>query len=278
MFGGELKPIGHSGPDLAEVAAEMREIFVQAGLGESSPAPGRPEPVIDLQPPRLGGSVITLMIAAVAGLLGFGAGALVFHPSPPRAPVVAARSQPPPTQTQPLPPVTPPIALAEAAPAPATDQKPPAIEEPPAAKASSSVKNPPAAPHSRTEFRLKLSRLGGPGPAQASPPVRQGAPNAPAQPASCERNDDSEDCRRAVIQADRHLRAVFQGAFDRGVSPGVLAGYRDRWANLRERNSDDPVRLIESYGGLAYDLGRERASDHDDAPRPKSLADLLPPL
>jgi hypothetical protein len=41
--------------------------------------------------------------------------------------------------------------------------------------------------------------------------------------------------------------------------------------------------LIESYGALAYDLGRESASDDDDAPRPKArsglkaLADLLLP-
>jgi hypothetical protein len=104
-----------------------------------------------------------------------------------------------------------------------------------------------------------------------------------ARPASCEQDADGEACRRAVINADRHLRAVYQSAYERGVSRRVLVDYRDRWADLRERNNEDPVRLIESYGGLAYDLGRETAEDQDGAPRPRSrsglrgLADLLLP-
>ncbi len=280
MLGGELEPIGHSGLDLVEVAAEMSEIFVQAGLGESSPDLRRPAPVIALRSARVSGPLLTLLIAAVTGLLGFGVGAFLFRASRPPAPVIAKVAAQPvrPSQAELPSPITPPVALAEASPTPAVEQRPPAAQASAAAKTSSSVKGLSPAAHSRAEFRLKLSRLGGPSPAQATPPVRLGAPKPVAQPASCERNEDSEDCRRAVIQADRHLRAVFQGALERGVSRRVLVNYRDRWADLRARNSNDPVRLIESYGGLAYDLGRERASDREDAPRPTSLADLLPPL
>jgi hypothetical protein len=279
MLGGELEPSGRSGPALAEVAAEMREIFDQAGLGPFPAGVAGPPATAALRPSRGRGLAITLLTAAVTGLLGFGAGALVFRAPGSPAPVsakAAAQSQPRQSQPQPPSPVTPPIALAEASAAPAVEQGPPA-------KASSAVKAPShrkglsRAARSRAEFRLKLARLGGPSPAQATPPIRLGAPKPVAQPASCERDEGSEDCRRAVIQADRHLRAVFQGAFERGVSRKVLVDYRERWADLRERNSNDPVRLIESYGGLAYDLGRETPADHDGAPPPKGLADLLPP-
>jgi hypothetical protein len=137
-----------------------------------------------------------------------------------------------------------------------------------------------AAAGSRAGFRAKLAKLDE---GEAGPPTRAGASTAVAQPASCERDANSEDCRHAVTQADRHLRAVYQRAFERGVSRKVLVDYRDRWADLRERNDEDPVRLIQSYGALAYDLGRETADEQDAAPRQKSrsglsaLADLLLP-
>jgi hypothetical protein len=130
----------------------------------------------------------------------------------------------------------------------------------------------------RARFRSKLARLGG---AESRPPIRLGEPVA--QPASCEQDAEGEDCRRAVVQADRHLRAVYESAFARGVSRRVLVDYRDRWADLRERETDDPASLIESYGALAYDLGRENADDPDAGPHTKgrsglkALADLLLP-
>jgi len=132
----------------------------------------------------------------------------------------------------------PPIALAEATPPPEVEPAP--APSPPAAKTSSAARGAHAAKGSsrtapsRAEFRLKLAQLGEPRPAQAGPPAR-GAPEPTAQPAGCDQNVESEGCRRAVIQADRHLRAVYQEAFRRGVSRDVLVDYRDRWADLRGR-------------------------------------------
>jgi hypothetical protein len=105
-----------------------------------------------------------------------------------------------------------------------------------------------------------------------------------AQPASCERDALGVGCRRAVIQADRHLRAVYESAIRRGVPREVLVDYRDRWADLRDRQTDQPARLIESYGALAYDLGREgsaneQIADRRDGPSAwRALRDTLLPF
>jgi hypothetical protein len=219
------------------------------------------------------------MIAAAAGLVGLGAGAFVIRtpaaPVQPDAKIGQAQRAQARLPPQPQAPVTPPIALAEAAPAPAEAAapvaRPPVVNSPPA-----SVKAARASARSRT--KLAQTR-----PAMAKPPIRLREPPPMAQPASCEQDVSGDDCRRAVILADRHLRAVYEGAIRRGVPRGVLTDYRDRWADLRERDTDDPTRLIETYGALAYDLGRENADDQDDSPRPKgrsglkALADLLLP-
>jgi hypothetical protein len=290
MPGGELEPIGRSGPALAEVAAEMSEIFARAGVSPPAPGVRRPAAVAALRPSRGGGPSAILLTAAAAGLVGLGAGAFVIRTPGPPAPAgakVAVQSHPaqrqpqiqtqPQAKPQPQPQAPPPIALAEAVP-------PPAAETEPAPKASAATKaSTVRAARARARFRLKLARLDGPRPAQARPPIRLGVPAPVAQPASCEQDAGGEDCRRAVVQADRHLRAVYENAIARGVSRRVLVDYRDRWADLRERNNEDPARLIESYGALAYDLRRETADDQDDAPRPRSrsglraLADLLLP-
>lgn len=278
MPGGELD---RSGPALAEVAAEMSEIFDRAGVGQPQSGLRRPPSVAALRPGHKNGSTALLLTAAAAGLVGIGAGALLIRTRGPPAPVVA-QSRPRPSAPPPQSSVTPPVALAEAAPA----VEPAPVQSPGAVRASPPAKTPSAAvrmAHSRAQFRVKLSKLGEPQPAEAKPPIRLGVPTPLAQPASCEQDEDGEGCRRAVIQADRHLRAVYQHAFERGVPRRVLVDYRDRWADLRERNDEDPVRLIESYGALAHDLGRETADDQVDAPRPKSrsglsaLADLLLP-
>jgi hypothetical protein len=276
MRGGEFEPIGRSGPALAEVAAEMSEIFDRAGLGQPTPGLRRPAAVAALRPDRKSAPTGLLLTAAAAGLVGLGAGAFVIRAPGPPAPAdakVADRSQPRPTQLQAQPLGPPLAALAEAEP----------VQGARGAKGSSVAKGQSRAARSQAEFGLKRAGLDGSRPAQARPPNRLGVPEPAAQPASCEQNADGEDCRRAVIQADRHLRAVYQNAFRRGVSREVLVDYRDRWADLRERNNDDPTRLIESYSALAYDLDRESADDQDDAARPKSrsglraLADLLLP-
>jgi hypothetical protein len=260
---------------LAEVPAEMSEIFALAGLGQAAPGLRLSAAVAALRPSRGGGPTATLLTAAAAGLVGLGAGAFVVRTPGPPVPTdarLAAQTRPQP-QTS----TTAPIALAQAAPAPALDAAAPA-KAPPAAKASTG--SPKAAMRSRSRFHTKLARLGH---GEARPPIRLSEPMPMAQPASCEQDADGEDCRKAVVQADRHLRAVYQSAFERGVSRKVLVGYRDRWADLRERETDDPSRLIESYGALAYDLGRENGDDQDSEQRPKgrsglkALADLLLP-
>ena len=290
MPGDGLEPFGPSGPALTEVAAEMDRIFARVGLSQPASDVRPPPAVPALRPSRGNGSTATLLIAAATGLVGLGAGALVFRAPGPSAPVAApmavkvtTRSEPRPVQPQPQPPATPPIALAEAAPPLAIEPTP--AQSPPAAKASSATKSRSAAlrlAHSRAQFRLKLAALGGPGPAQAKPPIRLNLPAPVANPAICEHDPDGEGCRSAVIQADRHLRAVYEHAFERGVSRRVLVDYRDRWAGLRVRNNDDPTRLIESYGALAYDLGRETADGQDNEPHPRSRSGLkamtdLPP-
>jgi hypothetical protein len=259
---------------LAEVPAEMSEIFALAGLGQAAPGLRLSAAVAALRPSRGGGSTATLLTAAAAGLVGLGAGAFVVHT--PGSPVPADARLAAQTRPQPQASTTPPIDLIQAAPAPAVDSTP--ANAPSAAKASAGP--PKAAMRSRARFHTKLARLGH---AEARPSIRLSEPMPMAQPASCEQDADGEDCRKAVVQADRHLRAVYQSAFERGVSRRVLVGYRDRWADLRERNTDDPSRLIESYGALAYDLGRENGDDQESEPRPKgrsglkALADLLLP-
>jgi hypothetical protein len=282
MPGGELEPIGRSGPVLAEVATEMSEIFARASVDQPVAGLRRQASVTALRPSRGNGPSATLLTAAVAGLIGLGAGAFVIRTPSPSVPVearVASQSQP-----RPQIPATPPIALAQTAlaqAAPAPDVAAAPAKAPPAVRASSGSAR--TAALARARFRTKLARLGRTGPAEARPPIRLGVPQPVAQPASCEQDVAGDDCRLAVVQADRHLRAVYENAIRRGVSRDTLVDYRDRWADLRDRQTDNPTRLIESYGALAYDLGRETADDQDDAPRPrgrsglKALADLLLP-
>jgi hypothetical protein len=260
---------------LAEVAAEMNEIFARVGLGQPVPGLRRPAAVSALRPSRGGAPAATLLTAAAAGLVGLGAGAFVVRsPGPPVPAESRLAAQAPTVRPQFQPPASPPVALAQAAPSPHAEAAP--VKAPPAAKAP--LRPAKAAARDRARFRAKLARLGG---AQSRPPIRLSTPVA--QPASCEQDADGEDCRRAVVQADRHLRAVYESAFARGVSRHVLVDYRDRWADLRERNTDDPASLIQSYGALAYDLGRESSDDQDPAIHPrgssglKALADLLLP-
>ena len=296
MPGGELEPITRSAPVLSDVAAEMSEIFDRAGVGQPAPGLRRPAAVAALRPSQNSSPVVTVLIAAVAGLAGLGAGAFVIHmPSAAiQAPAKVAIRAGPQAQSQPQssPQEPPRVALAQAAPAPAVPTtpaaQPPAAQSPSAQSPSAkSAPEPAATPAARrARFRVKLAKLGEAKPASAKPPLRLREPTPPmAQPASCEQDVEGDGCRRAVVDADRHLRAVYENAIRRGVSRSTLVDYRDRWADLRDRQTDSPTRLIQSYGALAYDLGRESASqeDEDDSPRPRSrsglkaLADLLLP-
>jgi hypothetical protein len=289
MPGGELETAGRPGPALAEVAAEMSEIFVRAGVGQPAPAVRRPAAVAALRPSRPGGPTATLLTATAAGLMGLGAGAFVVHTPGPVTPADARVAAEPQSKAKPQPPsqASAPLVLAQAAPALAVSAPPvsaPPVSAPEVAPKTALVSKAPAnhaKATARARFRTKLAKLGGPRSASARTPIRLGVPVA--RPASCEQDAEGEDCRLAVVQADRHLRAVYESAFQRGVSQRVLVGYRDRWSDLRERNTDDPTTLIESYGALAYDLARENPDDQDAGPRPKgrtglkALADLLLP-
>ncbi len=184
--------------------------------------------------------------------------------SPPRPkPQTQAQAKlqlPPPPLSETQGPTSPPITVAQAAPAPAPEVAPKTAHAGKAPVGPAGV-----GARERAQFRLKLARLGG---VETKPPIRLGVPAMPmAQPASCERDAGSDDCRTAVIQADSHLRSVYQGAIRRGVSPDVMVEYCNRWADLRERDTDDPTRLIENYGALAYDLGRENTGAQARAPR-----------
>ncbi len=278
MPSGELELIGRSSPVLSEVAAEMSEIFDRAGVRPPAPGLRRAAAVSVLRPDRGNGQTMTLLIAAVAGLVGLAAGAFVIRtPATPSRPEVAAAVQP-----KPQPQVKPPIALAEAAPEPTPAEAAP-VRKHAAPKTSFAPAKAAARWHAPTRSRFADARLAQVGAASAKPPIRLREPMPMAQPVSCEQDAGGDGCRRAVIQADRHLRAVYESAIRRGVSRATLVDYRDRWTDLRERDTDDPSRLIESYGALAYDLGREAADGQDDAPRPRgrsglnALADLLLP-
>ena len=300
MDGGEFGALGRSSPALAEIAAEMGEIFDRAGLGLGIDARPRSAALAAVRPSRRGRRPAgALLIAAVAGLLGLAAGALVIRSAGSPVPSVsrlAAQSVPlqrkAASQPLPKPPASPPVALAEATPPlgvqPLPDQAPPSakphVRDPGSPVAARSASRP------RTRFELKLDRLGAPAPAYAAPPIRQTDPpirqaaQAPeAERAGCDSNGDGEDCNRAVAQADRRLRAAYEAAVERGVSRRVLVDYRDRWTDLRDRDDQTPTRLIAGYGALAYDLQRERPDDRGEAPRPdgrsglRALKDLLVP-
>lgn len=258
MSGGEVEPVGRFGPDLAKVGAEMSEIFLQAGWGLSGSRETAGAPLS-----RRGGAPGAILLTALAaGVVGFGSGAIVARA--PRTPVVGhakfrAGSLPPsplkpPTALPLQAAATPTIALTQADPVPVV----PTPDPSPATKASPGRAKASAKAHARS--RMKLQRFDGPKAAAASPQIRvRTASMAMAQPASCERDARGEDCRKAVVQADQHLQDIYQKAVRRGVSQEVLVDYRNRWANLREQKSDDPTRLIEGYGAMAYDLGRESA-------------------
>jgi hypothetical protein len=252
MPGGDVEPVGRFGPDLPRVTAEMSEVFVLAGWGPSASGRRRPA-ALEPSPERGGGRAAILLTALTAGAVGFGAGALVTRT--PRAPVLADANPRAASQPQPPSPATPPTVLAEAAPAPAVEVPPAAAPAVP--KASAERAKAPTKAHAR--LRKKSQGLGETRAASARPSIRVAASRPVAQPASCERDAQGEDCRRAVTEADLHLREVYQSAVRRGVSQGVLVDYRSRWASVRDRDSADPARLIEGYGALAYDLGRENA-------------------
>lgn len=254
MPGRELEPTGLSAPDLEGVPLQMSQVFARAGATEAAMGASHAPRVSALRPGRGGLRPITVLVAALAGLAGLGAGAFVIH-----APIPAAAPH-----AQDAPRV--PKAVADAVPA---DAGPPLII--PAAPTDAA---PPPRVAARPAPRPRVAL------AKASP--RHEEP-AMAQPASCEKDASGPGCRRAVIQADRHLRDVYESAIRRGVPRAVLVDYRDRWADLRDNETDDPAHLIEGYGALAYDLGREAKDDEEGAARGRNpgslraLADALLP-
>ncbi|MDB5458928.1 MAG: hypothetical protein JWO72_669, partial [Caulobacteraceae bacterium] len=110
-----------------------------------------------------------------------------------------------------------------------------------------------------------LDRHGGPAvraaPARARAPVRHVNARA-AIPVRSRRPSTAALCAAscppsAVLAADRRLRSAYDHAIRAGVPTGVLADYRDRWADLRENAADRPRRLVQGYGELTRALGRE---------------------
>jgi hypothetical protein len=288
MPDGELELSGRSAQGLAYVADEMSEIFARAG--EERPEPGlrppesglRPglqlrEPDLQLSEPGLrlpdvgtpmqhrdtrGPSAIVMGAVVFAALIGFGAGSLLNRPHPaPVLPEPATANLPEPQAPGPATaPAPPPIAVAQAAAEPARDPAPVAAQ--PAAKPSAVAEKAAVRPRTNSRLRHPYTKAAG-----AKPPIRLPIPTA--QTRSCSQDAAGDECRRAVVQADRHLRAVYETAIRRGVPHATLIDYRDRWSELRDSETDNPTRLIQSYGALAYDLGRESAhqDDQPDSPR-----------
>jgi hypothetical protein len=259
MPGFELEPIGRSAPDLQGVPAQMSQIFARAGAPEAAAmTAAHPPRVSALRPGRTGPRPMTLLAVTFAGLVGLGAGAFIIHGPSPAMPAPSPVAEKPPVHAAPQP---------QAA---AVDAGPPLIiPQAPVETAEATVVHPASLPKTPKVALVKAA------PRQEPPAV--------AQPASCEKNAVGTGCRRAVIQADRHLRDVYERAIRRGVPRTVLVDYRDRWANLRGSETDNPAHLIEDYGALAYDLGREAKDDQESAVRRRdpsglrALADALLP-
>ena len=249
---GQLEPVLPP-PDLKGVPAQMSQIFAAAGASDTAVGPLRTAQVSALWPGRGGARSMTLLVAAVAGRAGLGAGALVIHtPSP--APAMQTR----PAQAAAA------VRVAVAAPE-AIPTSPGPLAEPPLILPTLRQESSPPAAHHPPRPRLAATKAGR---------RREVEPVAMAQPASCEKNATGPGCRKAVIQADRHLRNVYTTAIRRGVPRGVLIDYRDRWADLRETDNNDPVHLIRGYGALAYDLGREAKDDQEGAARRRNPSGL----
>lgn len=293
MPDGEFRTIGGSSRALAEIAAEMGEIFDRASIGWRADAESRPAAVIAVRPsPRRPGAGYPLLIAAAAGLFGIAAGAEVIRSLRPAAPApfqVAAKTRPPGPQAKPRllpsPSGSPPVALAETASPPATGPLPSQVQLP--TKAPLHAAGPAAraqpAPPSLSQGQPQLDGLRETAPADANPPVRLAAPPTETEPSGCDANAGGADCRHALAQADLRLRTAYDAAIERGVSGRVLRDYGARWADLRDRDDDNPARLIESYRALASDLQQEKPADRGAEPRPrtrsglKALKDLLAP-
>jgi len=250
MPGGELEPILPP-PNLQGVPAEMSRIFTRAGATGAARSAAPPPRVSALRPEKGGGKGISWLAAAVAGVAGLGAGAFIIH-TPAMSPVAPA----PQKAAQPA--AAPPAAVADAG--------PPLIIAPAPVETAAPAEPAP---------RVAAQRAARPKPKAVI--VRQASvrePAAMAQPASCEKDATGPGCRRAVIQADHHLRDVYEEAVRRGVPRAVLVDYRDRWAGLREDSRDDPAHLIQGYGALAYDLRREARDDEEGASRRRSPSGL----
>jgi hypothetical protein len=63
-----------------------------------------------------------------------------------------------------------------------------------------------------------------------------------------------------LLAADARLRRAYHAATRAGVPNPVLADYRDRWARLRRRSTDEPARVVAGYGQMARELGRMAAA------------------
>lgn len=91
----------------------------------------------------------------------------------------------------------------------------------------------------------------------APPPAAQAAPHRALRVRSIPviRRHAAEPVT-SVAAADRRLRDAYARAVRAGVARPILVDYRDRWADLREREADRPERLAMAYRELSDDLGR----------------------
>jgi hypothetical protein len=70
-----------------------------------------------------------------------------------------------------------------------------------------------------------------------------------------------------MLSADRALRQAYRAAVGAGVSPYLLSGVREQWADVRDRYAVRPSHLIAAYDRLAASLWRAREARLDAAPQ-----------
>jgi type IV secretory pathway VirB10-like protein len=182
------------------------------------------------------GRAARLGALAAAALVGLGVGAAVMDrraPEPRPAPQ-ATRSVPVVVAQRPEPPA--PAAAADPLPAPVWPATPGPI----------AVTGPAAEPRPQAAKAVAKTK-------------RSAAKIERAADGRCETLRGANRARCAypqVLAADRKLRRAYAQATRAGVERARLVSYRNRWASLRHRADEQPMRVIAAYSDMAQDLSR----------------------
>jgi len=231
----------------AAVASDLEAIFAEApSLRRTEAIPARTRlrqlrqgpaaPGYDrrgMSPPVLGG-------LAAAVLVGVALGALT-----PRLPMFQPQRGASIAAVQPVVgPKAPPAAVKPAEVAVAVQDRAPVAARPSKPRrAQAAVRRTPAVPIGGAPDPTTVL-LAGAGDSRAEPAANASCVGAACWPAT-------------ALVADRRLRTAYERAVQAGVPNDDLKYYRDSWAGERERQADDPARVLERYGQLESDLLQE---------------------